>query len=493
MDGAVSGAGSREGAPGGAPLPADPARPHANPWPIVAVTCIGAAMGQFDASVVQLALPDLAVVFDTRETLASWVALSYVLAFSAALPVFGRLCAMFGRKRLYLAGMVVFILASALCGIATSLPELIVYRIIQGIGGASLGANSIVILNQAAGKALRARAMGYFSAAQAVGVSLGPIAGGLLLGFFGWQAIFWVTVPIGLLGAVAGWLVLPDDTERDRQPFDWQGALLLGPSLVCLVIVLNHIADWGIASLPALAFGIGGIVLLACFILREKRTPSPLIDLGIFASKPFSLGVVAVLLSYALLYGMFYLMSYAAIRGLHEPPERAGLRLSAIPIALGIAAPFAGALVKRHGTATLALFGMALAAAALLTLSLVALEPIPSRTIGMIALAVFGAGLGFFMAPNNSATMGAAPARFAGEAGAMINLARMLGVSLGIASSASMLRWRTEVITGATGDTVFFYGHPMLGAVETSFGLLFGLALVAATATWWRRRVAPDA
>jgi EmrB/QacA subfamily drug resistance transporter len=376
---------------------------------------------------------------------------------------------------------------------ATSLPELIAYRILQGIGGASLGANSIVILTHAAGKELRARAMGYFSAAQAVGVSLGPIAGGLLLGSFGWQAIFWVTVPIGLIGAVAGWLILPNDTERDIRPFDWLGALLLGPALVSLVLVLNHISDWGLASLPALVFGIGGIVLLALFILREKRTPSPLINLAIFASKPFSLGVLAVLLSYALLYGMFYLMSYAAIRGLHETPERAGLRLSAIPIALGIAAPFAGALVKRHGTATLALFGMMLTAAALLTLSLVALEATPSRIIGMVALAVFGAGLGFFMAPNNSATMGSAPQAFSGEAGALINLARMLGVSLGVASSASMLHWRTEVIAGAKADDVFFFGHPMLGAVETSFGLLFVLAFIAAIATWWRRRLEPQA
>ncbi|SHG46042.1 drug resistance transporter, EmrB/QacA subfamily [Kaistia soli DSM 19436] len=464
----------------------------ANPWPIVAITCIGAAMGQFDASVVQLALPDLAVTFQTRETLASWVALAYVLAFSAALPVFGRLCEMFGRKKLYLAGILVFVAASALCAMATSLPELIAFRILQGIGGASLGANSIVILNRAAGKELRARAMGYFSAAQAVGVSLGPIAGGLLLGFFGWQAIFWVTVPIGLLGAVAGWLILPDDMERDLRPFDWQGALLLGPALVSLVLVLNHIADWGLTSLPSLAFGIGGVALLALFILREKRTASPLVNLDIFTSKPFSLGVLAVLLSYALLYGMFYLMSYAAIRGLHETPTRAGLRLSAIPIALGIAAPFAGALVKRHGTATLALFGMTLAAAALLTLSMVALEATPSRAVGMVALAVFGAGLGFFMAPNNSATMGSAPPAFSGEAGALINLARMLGVSLGVASSASMLRWRTEVIAGASDKDIFFYGHPMLGAVETSFGLLFVLALIAAAATWWRRRLAPE-
>jgi len=471
---------------------AAPAPGAASPWTVVAITCIGAAMGQFDASVVQLALPDLAVRFETRETLASWIALGYVLAFSAALPVFGRLCAMFGRKRLYLLGMLIFIAASALCGLATSLWELVALRVVQGIGGAMLGANSIAILVAATGKERRARAMGYFAAAQAVGVSLGPMAGGLLLGFFGWQAIFWVTVPVGIAGAILGWLFLPNDTARDSGAFDWLGMLLLGPALAALVIVLNHLADWGIASWPALGFTAAGIVLLAAFIRHERRTASPLVDLKIFTSRPFSLGIAAVLLSYALLYGMFYLMSYAAIRGLHEPPERAGLRLSAIPIALGIAAPIAGGLVKRYGTATLALFGMSLAAAALLILSLVALETTPSRTIGMIALALFGAGLGFFMAPNNSATMGAAPPALSGEAGAMLNLARMLGVSLGIAGSASMLRWRTEQIGVATSDDVFFYGHPMLGAVETSFGLLLGFALVAAVATWGRRRIAPD-
>ena len=142
-----------------------------------------------------------------------------------------RVCVV-GRKKLYLLGILIFVVASALCGIARSLPELIAFRILQGIGGASLGANSIEILNRAAGKALRARAMGYFSAAQAVGVSLGPIAGGLLLGFFGWQAIFWVTVPIGLIGVALGWIILPDDTDRDPRPFDWWGMILLGPALV---------------------------------------------------------------------------------------------------------------------------------------------------------------------------------------------------------------------------------------------------------------------
>lgn len=469
------------------------ARPN-YPWYVVAVTCVGSFMGQFDASVVQLALPDLAVRFDTRETVVSWVALAYVVAFAAALPPFGRLCEMFGRKRLYLLGMAIFLVTSALCGMAGSLGELIAFRVIQGVGAALLGANSIAILVHAAGNERRPRAMGYFSAAQAVGVSLGPIIGGVLLGSFGWPAIFWVTVPVGIIGVAVGWLVLPDDTvSPGEKGFDWLGMVLLGPAIVALVVVLNHAADWGIASAPSLSLLAAGVALLALFIWRERVASAPMIDLKLFGSRPFSLGVFAVMLSFALLYGMFYLMSYAAIRGLHEPPMRAGLRLSAIPIALGIAAPFAGMLVKRYATATLSLFGMALATTALLTLSLVALEPIPSRAIGMTALAVFGAGLGFFMAPNNSATMGTAPKGLSGEAGAMLNLARMLGVSLGVASAASMLRFQTARIGAETETNLFFYGHPMLGAVESSFGLMFGFACVATVATLIRRRLAPDA
>lgn len=458
-------------------------------WLVVGITCIGAFMGQFDASVVQLALPDLAVLFGVRETLVSWVALAYVLAFSAALPVFGRLSDQFGRRRLYIAGMLVFLAASALCAIAGSLAQLVAFRVMQGIGGAMLGANSISILVNAAGKDGRARAMGYFSAAQAIGVSLGPVAGGLMLASLGWRSLFLITVPLGLVGALASWRLLPRDTRHESGAFDFPGMLLLGPALVALVVVLNHVADWGLASLPALAFGLGGLLLLGLFIWRERRTTSPLINLAIFGSGRFSLGILAVTISYALLYGMFYLMSYALIRGFHEPPLRAGLRLSAIPIAIGLAAPIAGALVERRGTAALSLAGMALAAAGLLTLSTIALEPVPSRVIGMVALAVFGAGLGLFMAPNNNATMAAAPPALSGQAGAMLNLARMLGVSIGIASCASMLRWRTDVIAGASTDTVFFYGHPMLGAVETSFGLLFGLAVVATLAVLVRYRL----
>ncbi|WP_336800289.1 DHA2 family efflux MFS transporter permease subunit [Kaistia sp. MMO-174] len=464
------------------------ARP-AYPWYIVGVTCIGSFMGQFDASVVQLALPHLAEVFHTRETLTSWVALAYLLSFSASLPVFGWLCEQYGRKQLYLVGMAAFLIASVLCGIATSLPQLIAFRVLQGLGGALLGANSVSILVRAAGKERRGRAMGIFSAAQAIGVSLGPIVGGLLIGSLGWRSIFWVTAPIGVVGVLLGWLILPRDEGRAEGRFDALGALLLPPALLCIVLALNQAADWGIASASFIGTSLAGIALLVLFVRHERRTDSPLVDLKLFQSEAFSLGIVAVMLSYAMLYGMFYLISFALVRGFHDTPELAGLRLAAIPIALGIAAPIAGSFVNRLGATTLNLAGMALCAAALLALSLVALEPAPSRLFGILSLAVFGAGLGMFMAPNNSATMGAAPPALSGEAGAMLNLARMLGVSLGVASAASTLAWRMQVIGGARTDDVIFYGHPILGAVETSFLLLFLFALAATISTLKRRRL----
>ncbi|MCX5521244.1 DHA2 family efflux MFS transporter permease subunit [Kaistia defluvii] len=465
------------------------ARRPAYPWYIVGVTCIGSFMGQFDASVVQLALPHLAEVFQLRETVTSWVALAYLLSFSVSLPVFGWLCQQYGRKPLYLFGMATFLIASLLCSIATSLPQLIAFRVLQGLGAGLLGANSVSILVRAAGKERRGRAMGIFSAAQAVGVSLGPIVGGLLIGSLGWRSIFWVTPPIGVIGLLLGWLILPHDDEKGAGRFDWRGALLLPPALLCIVLALSQAADWGIASAAFIGTSATGIVLLALFILFERRTDSPLVDLKLFKSEAFSLGILAVLFSYAMLYGMFYLVSFALVRGFHDAPELAGLRLAAIPIALGVAAPIAGSYVNRLGVTALTLAGMALCAAALLALSLVALEPSPSRLFGILALAAFGAGLGMFIAPNNSATMGAAPPALSGEAGAMFNLARMLGVSLGVASAASMLAWRMKVIDDARTDDVAFYGHPILGAVETSFLLLFLFALVATIATLKRRRL----
>jgi MFS family permease len=215
------------------------------PWLVVATTCIGAFIGQVDASIVQLALPALEHEFSASLSAVSWIAIAYSLAFASILPVFGRLSEMFGRKLLYLGGYVIFTVASALCGLATDLTMLIVFRVIQGIGGALLGANSITILIKGAGAERRGRAMGIFAAAQAIGVSAGPAIGGLLLATLGWRSVFLLSVPFGIAALVIGWFVLPLTTELDpNKRFDWAGALLLTPALTSIVVVLSQLHAW---------------------------------------------------------------------------------------------------------------------------------------------------------------------------------------------------------------------------------------------------------
>ena len=216
------------------------------PWLIVGLVSIGAFMGQLDATIVQLALPTLGKTFHASLESVSWVSLAYLVAFASCLPIFGRLCEMFGRKSLYLAGYLLFVVASTLCGLASDLSWLIVFRVLQGIGGSLLGANSISILVRAVDEDRRGRALGFFAAAQAIGMSAGPAVGGLVLGTLGWHWVFWITVPFGLAAAVTGWLVLPrTETSNQDKQFDWHGALLIGPALIFLVLVLNQVSVWG--------------------------------------------------------------------------------------------------------------------------------------------------------------------------------------------------------------------------------------------------------
>jgi EmrB/QacA subfamily drug resistance transporter len=450
------------------------------PWFIVAITCIGAFVGQLDASIVQLVLPTLVDAFHAPLGRVSWVALAYPLAFAAFLPISGRLSEMYGRKLPYLCGYLLFAIASALCGFAGSLPTLVAFRLLQGIGGASLGANSITILVNAVGPARRARAMGIFAAAQAVGLSAGPAIGGVLVGVFGWRWVFWVTVPFGAVAFVLGWLTLPRTARVSAdKTFDWAGALLLAPALVALIFALNHVSALGSTSPTLLTCAAAFIVLIALFVWRERSIAVPLVNLQLFAFPAFTRGVAGVVLSYALLYGMFFLISFALVRGYHVAEAVAGLRLASIPIAIGVAAPFSGALADWWGPRSPTVLGMAICIGVLLALSVMApLERI-GLVIGLGLLALFGVGIGLFIAPNNATTMGAAPTALSSQAGAMLNLMRSLGTSIGIATASSMLSWRMAAVSRAPSSIFGFDGRPLLAAVESSFAMLVLFALTA--------------
>jgi EmrB/QacA subfamily drug resistance transporter len=449
-------------------------------WIVVATVCIGSFMGQVDSSITQLLLPRLEREFDARLSTVSWVAVAYLLAMAAFLPIFGRLADMVGRKLLYTIGFLLFMLGSGACGLAPNLPVLIAFRVIQAVGAALLSSNSVAIIVMTAGEDRRGRALGIQSAAQAVGLGAGPAIGGLVMDTLGWQWVFWINVPFGLLGAVIGWFVIPQTTALPTDNrFDWTGALLIVPALTALMTVLNEGHAWGTTSPAFLAAALLAVILLTLFIRTERHAPAPLVDLTLFRQKGFASGNIAGLMSWAALFGLFFLMPFVFIRAYGDSALAAGLRLSIVPALLGAIAPIGGVLYDRLGARIVTVAGMLICVAALALLFVVLDGQSDGLPLVMLALAIFGVGQGLFISPNNSAIMAAAPPQLTGAAGGLMNVMRSIGTSVGIAAASSLLAWRLQSLTGQ-GSTTHAPADALLSGSHDVI-LLLG-AFAAATA-----------
>ena len=464
-------------------------------WLVVGVVSIGAFMGQVDASIAQLLLPSLEHAFGTNLSAVSWVAVAYLLTMAALMPIFGRLADMLGHKLLYTAGFVVFVIGSGLCGFAPNLPILVGARVLQAIGGALLSANSVAIVVTAAGPKERGRAVGVQAAAQAIGLCAGPVIGGILLSTLGWQWVFWINVPFGIAGALAGWFILPvtPNVSRDAR-FDLKGALLLGPTLTAFMIVLNEGHAWGFLSLPLICALAIGIALLALFVRTEARSSSPLLEPKLFRSRAFALANAGSLMSYALLFGVMLLMPFVFERAYLDDPLKAGLRLAIIPVAISLLAPVSGVLYDRLGSRGPTVLAMLVCLAGLTYLYFALGETQADLINVMIALAVFGVGQGLFTAANNTAIMAAAPPELSGEAGGLLNVTRDFGISLGIASASAVLSWRLSAMGDVGGSTVDVAPALMLAAsreVVVFLGLLAVAAGIASALQPHRQTVSP--
>jgi EmrB/QacA subfamily drug resistance transporter len=469
------------------------ARLPSYPWFAVGTVCIGAFMGQLDASIAQLVLPTLETRFHAPLAVVSWVALSYLLVLASTLPIFGRLADMFGRKVLYTGGFTIFIVGSALCGFADSLSALIAFRALQAVGAGLLQANSVAIITAAAGPERRGRAIGIQGAAQAIGLSLGPALGGFLIQVLGWRWVFWINVPFGIIGTVLAWFVLPqtEGLHEAERSFDWGGTALLIPSLVLVALSVSEMANWGATSALFLGTFGAGILLAVVFVLHERRVRVPLVELDLFRSHAFSAGNAAGLISYGLIFGVFLLMPFALERGYGDTPFAAGLRLMAIPLALGVIAPFAGAWSDRLGTRRLTVGGMIIAAAALAAMALAFAGDTFSLGIATGAMVVFGLGQGLFTAPNNSSIMGAAPPTHLGAAGGVLNVMRTLGTSLGVAVASVLLDYRVVAYTGRGVTMLTASPQAIISGIRDVLWIFAILALAAAAFSMLRGKTSP--
>lgn len=466
-------------------------RLRAYPWIVVGTACIGSFMGQLDSSIAQMVLPRLEHEFSARLSTVSWVAIVYLLVMAAFLPIFGRVADMFGRKLLYTGGFLLFILGSALCGFAPNLPVLIACRVLQAMGAALLSSNSIAIIVMAVPADRRGRALGVQSAVQAVGLSAGPTIGGLLMDTLGWQWVFWINVPFGLAGALAAWFVIPLTQELPRgSRFDWMGAVLIVPALAALMTVLNQGNAWGIASPALLGCALLAMTLLTLFVRFERHAEMPLIDFSLFRHGAFASGNIAGLLAYAALFGIFFLMPFVFVRIYGDTALAAGLRLSIVPVMLGVIAPIGGALSDRLGSRSATVSGMLACVTGLVLLFTVMDGSPDSLMLVMLALAIFGFGQGLFVSPNNSSIMASAPANLTGEAGGLLNVMRCLGIGVGIAATSSILSWRLEALTGHGDGTINVATHALLQASRDSILLLVLFAAAAGAVSFLRGHTA---
>ncbi|HMC54576.1 MAG TPA: DHA2 family efflux MFS transporter permease subunit [Gemmatimonadaceae bacterium] len=405
--------------------------PDNHKWLVLTTIGVGTFMSALDGSVVNTILPVLSHELHAGIATIEWVTTVYLLVVSGLLLSVGRAGDLYGHKQLYLGGFVLFVIGSALCGMAESARALIALRGVQALGAAALFATAPAILTRSFPPTQRGRAFGALGTFTYLGLAVGPSLGGWLTGAFSWRAVFYINVPVGVLAILmATRTVQRDRVEQHDETFDLAGAALFTVGLVALMFALNQGHVWGWTGGRTLGMLASSAMVLGLFIAVERRRSHPMLDLTLFRSRVFSGTTLSAVLNYASVYSLLFVLPFLLIQGRGLTPQRAGLVLTAQPIVMAIVAPFSGALSDKVGTRVPAVTGMLLLALGL-TLEAFAVANGTLTTIAL-CLAIVGLGVGVFVSPNNSALMGAAPRHRQGIASGVLATARNVGMVLGV-------------------------------------------------------------
>lgn len=404
-------------------------------WFVVGTVCIGAFMAAVDASIVNIALPLLQRYFHVGLSTITWISLVYLLTLASLIIPLGRIADLVGRRWMYAIGFSVFIIGSFLCGISTALSFLLVSRVVQAVGAAMLQANSVAIITAATPAHDRGKAIGIQGSAQAIGLSIGPAIGGTLLSFLSWRWIFFVNVPIGIVGTILGVLMLPPDRPPAvREHFDFAGAIALALPLVAMIYVLNTGGDLGWTSPAVIASCIVAVCGFTAFFIIERRTKNPMLDISLFRIPVIMMGSITGVLSFAVMYAVTLLGPFELDHLGALPSYTAGLYMMVIPLGMTVFTPVSGALADRFGTRLLTVLGMFVAIAG--TVALAASVSLLHHNGGYVLLLagffLVGTGLGVFTPPNNSSVMASSPKHHLGVTGGILNMSRTMGMSIGV-------------------------------------------------------------
>jgi EmrB/QacA subfamily drug resistance transporter len=394
-------------------------------WALIGAS-LAVFMAALDGNVVNVALPIMAQMFHVTRDI-RWVSLSYILPTTAFLGIFGALSDLVGRKRVILAGVLLFIAGSVLCGTAGSLGQMILYRVIQGIGGSCIGSAIIAIATVNFAPKERGRSMAVIGLIAPLGAVVGPGVGGLLIGALGWPAIFFINVPFGIISFLLIARLLPKDQPGQGHGFDVPGAVLFSAALFLLLLGLAPGAN-GLSMLDYVLLA-GSAAAVLGFLAVERKARFPLVPLSLLRRSRFSIPLAGILTSSIVGIGLGFIMPFFLEETLRFDPEHAGLTLLFFPLAMALASQAAGRLTDRFNPILPASIG-----AATCLFGLLMLLPLDSHwRMADVALrfAIGGFGTGLFLSPSSVAVMAAAPPEHIGVGGALTNTARYLGFALG--------------------------------------------------------------
>jgi EmrB/QacA subfamily drug resistance transporter len=397
------------------------------------VTCLGSFMVLLDTTIIVTALPTIQSHLHTNLSDLQWVADAFTLSFAALLLTGGTLGDRFGRKRLFLAGMVLFLLGSMFCGFAPTLGWLLFGLVVQGVGAAALAPGSLSVLASAFPEPReRAQAIGIWAGVSGLGLAIGPLAGGWLIQIASWPAIFFVNLPVGILALALGVPLLAESRNPNARRIDLPGQVLVTGALVCLVIALIEGSSQGWTSPLILGLFSGSAVLLAAFLLVEVRVREPMVPLSLFGNRVFSVANVAsAVLGFAFVGTLFFLVQFFQnVQG--YTAFEAGLRTLPASVGTIAVAPFAGQLTARIGPRLPIVLGALLAATSLFLVT-TTLQPDTSYATLWWQIALFGIGCGFVLTPLATAVLSATPPQRSGLGSSMLNTCRTVGITLGVA------------------------------------------------------------
>ncbi|MBS3906443.1 MAG: MFS transporter [Syntrophaceae bacterium] len=445
-------------------------------WWATLTISIGIFMSTLDASIVSISLPTIVRSLDTDLKTVAWVVMAYLIIITGCLLLMGRLADLFGRGKIFLLGFLTFTLGSALCGFSPTIYFLIGSRVIQGLGASALMAIGPAIITTSFPEKDRGRTLGMLGSIVSLGFIAGPLIGGFLVEHLGWRSIFFINLPIGVIGTILSLKILKGDQAIGKVELDLRGAFLFFLFVTSLLLFLNRVGwestpfFWGWIFLALTCFGL--------FVVFEHRSSSPLVDLNIFRKQLFISSLGASLLSFWINGAHNFVIPFFLQNIAGYSPSKVGLLIFPVALTVMVMAPIGGRVSDWVGVRVPATLGLILTSLAIF--SFVFLKAEISDYEILWRQVILGIGIGFFNPANNSAIIGSLPRVNVGVASSFLALARNLGMVIGVAFAEMVIGFRIPATSPEAGRGPSFEG------IQDVWRILLVIGLIAVFLSWRR-------